>query len=128
MKEIIMIIIILFIIFSGAFLTQKYLNNTSDELVGKLEDLKMDVKNKVIEEIFLKEKSDKIYEKWKEIDSKWSIIVLHEEIDLIDTALIRMKSKIETGKIEESIEDIETSIFLLNHIKEKEKTSLKNIF
>ena len=40
MKEIIIIISILIIIFTGSIVTQKYLNRTSDLLVDDLEDIK----------------------------------------------------------------------------------------
>ncbi len=128
MRETIIIIIILLIIFGGAYYIQNFLNNSSDNLVSKLEDLKTGIEDRSITEEDMKSKSDEIYGEWEDINKKWSIIVLHDEIDLIETSLIRMKSKIKTGSIDESMEDLDTSIFLLKHIKEKEKTSLKNIF
>lgn len=128
MRETIIIIIILLIIFGGAYYIQNFLNNSSDNLVSKLEDLKTGIEGRNITEEDMKSKSDEIYGEWEDINKKWSIIVLHDEIDLIETSLIRMKSKIKTGSIDESMEDLDTSIFLLKHIKEKEKTSLKNIF
>ena len=42
MKEIIIIISILIIIFTGSIVTQKYLGRTSDLLVDDLEDIKND--------------------------------------------------------------------------------------
>lgn len=128
MKEFMIIIIILIIIFGGALYTQNYLNNTSDTLVSKLENLKIDLKGENKNQEILAKQSDEIYEEWENINEKWSVVVLHDEIDLIETSLIRMKSKIKTGNLEDSMEDLDTSIFLLKHIKEKEKTSLKNIF
>ena len=41
---------------------------------------------------------------------------------------IPMKAQIEEGELERSIEEIDASIFLVNHISEKEKFCLKNIF
>lgn len=128
MKQVIIIIIILIIIFGGAWYTQNFLNETSDTLVSRLENLKIDLETESVDENRLKEETDEIYGEWEDINEKWSVIVLHDEIDLIETSLIRMKSKIKIGEIDESMEDIDTSIFLLKHIKEKEKTSLKNIF
>ena len=128
MRETIIILSILIIIFVGACITQKFLNNTADLLVSKLEDLKSGIEEDKIDEKEMIEKTDEIYSEWEEINERWSVIVLHDEIDLIETSLIRMKSKIKTGYINESMEDLDTSIFLLKHIKEKEKTSLKNIF
>lgn len=128
MREITIIIIILIIIFGAAIYTQKYLNDTVNVLVGKLEDLKTTIEENKISEEELEQKSDDIYGEWEKINEKWSVIVLHDEIDLIETSLIRMKSKIKTGDIEGCMEDLDTSIFLVKHIREKEKTSLKNIF
>ena len=128
MREVTIIIIILIIIFGGAVYTQKYLNDTVDVLVGKLEDLKTAIEENKTGEKEVEQKSDDIYGEWEKINEKWSVIVLHDEIDLIETSLIRMKSKIKTGDTEGSMEDLDTSIFLVKHIKEKEKTSFKNIF
>ncbi len=128
MRETIIILSILIIIFVGACITQKFLNNTADLLVSKLEDLKSGIEEDKIDEKEMIEKTDEIYSEWEEINERWSVIVLHDEIDLIETSLIRMKSKIKTGEVQESMEDLDTSIFLIKHIKEKEKTNLKNIF
>ena len=128
MRETIIILSILIIIFVGACITQKFLNNTADLLVSKLEDLKSGIEEDKINEKEMVEKTDEIYSEWEEINERWSVIVLHDEIDLIETSLIRMKSKINTGEVQESMEDLDTSIFLIKHIKEKEKTNLKNIF
>ena len=128
MKETTIIIVILIIIICGAIYTQKFLNSTADKLVGKLEELKNGIEENSMAEEKIKSISDEIYGEWEDINEKWSVIVLHDEIDLIETSLIRMKSKIKTGNFEESMEDLDTSIFLVKHIKEKEKTSLKNIF
>lgn len=128
MKQIIIMIIILIIIFGGAKYTQDFLNNSSDKLVEKLEMLKEKIESEKIKQEEKTKIAKEIYEEWENTNEKWSVIVLHDEIDLIETALIRMKSKIETGDAYDSMEDLNTSIFLLKHIKEKEKTSLKNIF
>jgi len=128
MREIIIIIVILIIIFGGALYTQNYLDNTSNNLVSKLENLKKDIENENKEQQELEKQTDEIYGEWENINEKWSVIVLHDEIDLIETSLIKMKSKIKAGNLDESMEDLDSSIFLLKHIKEKERTSLKNIF
>ena len=127
MKQIIIMIVILLIIFTGAWYIQKFLDDTSYELVNELEDLKTGLEEDINEEK-LKEKSNEVYGQWKDMSERWSVIVLHDELDLIETSIIKVKSKIEVGNLDESKEDVDTSIFLLKHIAEKEKTSLKNIF
>ena len=128
MKEIIIIISILIIIFAGSIIIQMYLNKTSALLIDKLENIKSDIENEKFDKEKVSKKAEEMYSEWEKINEKWSVIILHDEIDLIETALIKMKAEIKSGEIEDSMAEIDTSIFLLNHIKEKEKTSLKNIF
>ena len=105
-----------------------YLNKTSALLIDKLENIKSDIENEKFDKEKVSKKAEEMYSEWEKINEKWSVIILHDEIDLIETALIKMKAEIKSGEIEDSMAEIDTSIFLLNHIKEKEKTSLKNIF
>mgnify|MGYP004494918687 CR=1 FL=1 len=129
MKEIIIIIISVALVWTGAYVSQNYLTKTSDELVNNIEDLKIEIqkakKEEDSESIAL---ADDIYNKWKEIEEKWSIIITHDELDLIEISLIGMKTCIEEKQYAKSIEELEKSIYLLEHIKDKEKFDLKNIF
>lgn len=130
MKEFIIIIIILIIIIGGAIYIQKYLDRTSGELISDLNDLKkMMLETKQTDDREnIKKKVNEIYNKWNEVEKGWSIIVLHSELDLIETSFIKMKSGIEEGEINRGLEELETSIFLIDHISQKEKFCLKNIF
>ena len=92
MKEMIIIISILIIIFTCSIVTQRYLNRTSDLLVDDLKEIKQNIENKDLDEKELAKKAEEMYEKWEKINAKWSIIVLHDEIDLIETSLIKMKA------------------------------------
>ena len=130
MKEFIIIIIILIIIIGGAIYIQKYLDRTSGELISDLNDLKkMMLETKQTDDREnIKKKVNEIYNKWDEVEKGWSIIVLHSELDLIETSFIKMKSGIAEGEINRGLEELETSIFLIDHISKKEKFCLKNIF
>lgn len=129
MKEILIIVISLLLVIVGANISQAYLNKTSDELTGNLEELRDEIKKAQNSEgNNSKEKAEDICNKWQEIHEKWSIIIAHSELDLIEVSLIEMKTCIEEKEYEKSIEKLEKSVFLLNNIKEKEKLDLKNIF
>ena len=58
MKQAIIMVIILIIIFGLALYTQSFLNNTSDDLVSKLENLKKEIENGNKQEDLLEEKTD----------------------------------------------------------------------
>jgi len=126
MKQIILIISILIIIIGGAIYASTYITKTSNELTGKLEELKQQINSD--DEDKAKQKANEIYDNWEKVSKGWSIIVLHNELDLIETSLVSMKANIETGEKNKAIEDLDKSVDLLNHIVEKETLSLKNIF
>lgn len=127
MKELTIIFIILIIIVGGALYIDKYLEKTSNELASMLKNLRQSANSdKSIEDI--KKESEILYERWKEVEEGWALTVMHSELDLIETSLTKMKSQIEEGELSKCIEEIDTSIFLVKHISEKEKFCLKNIF
>lgn len=135
MREVIIILIILISIISISNLTQKHLKDTGLELTSKLLELKTEL-NKLIlkkeEETIsstkAKEISQQIYEKWEQLNKTWSIIVMHMELDQIELSILGVKASVEIGDLEEGREELEKSIFLIEHIKEKESFKLKNIF
>ena len=128
MRDVFFMLLIVFIIITSSIYINIYLDDTTDILVNDLQKLKNNINEENLSKKDLLKESEDICIKWRDINKTWSNIELHNEIDSIETSLIRVKTKIETGNIEESIEDIEISIFLLNHVKEKEKINLKNIF
>ncbi|MBO5413201.1 MAG: DUF4363 family protein, partial [Clostridia bacterium] len=115
MKEFIIIFIILIIIIGGAIYTNNYLNNSSQKLVGMLEDLKQKVEEDSTNIEDLKTEVEKVYNEWESTEKKWAIIVLHSELDLIETSFVKMKAQIDEGELSRSMEELETSIFLVNH-------------
>lgn len=130
MKDIIIIILIVILIFGGDYLIQSYLARTTDEILQELRKLKEETisAEKENENMNLKKTMEKVEEKWEKNSNIWSIIVVHQEIDNIEQALVKIKSNIENGELEDAIPEIETAIFLAEHIKEREELKFKNIF
>lgn len=130
MRDIIIIIsIILIIIFADLYM-QNYLTKTTEELSAELINLREKAintkeNNKRDEIIVL---ANKVEQKWQEISNGWSIIIVHQEIDNLEQAFTRAKSSIENGDLDEAIPEIEEAIFFTNHVRDREKLSIKNIF
>ena len=124
------IITIIGVILGGDILVKKHLSNTTSEFVSKLEELKeKTVEGKESDD--RKEAKDtikKVENKWKEISKIWSTVIVHQEVDNIEQAIIRAKSYINDGKLEDAIPEIETAIFFAEHINQREQFKLKNIF
>ncbi len=126
MKEILVVFLVLIIIITGGIWSQIYLNNTSSELVNNLDSIKKLLEKEDYTSLAIE--NNKLYSKWKDKERKWSIIVLHEELDLIEQSLIETKVSIEEHNKDDAMVAIEKSIFLIKHIPEKESIRIKNIF
>lgn len=130
MKQISIIIVVLILIFVGSYISQGYIKTTSNQLVSKINELQEELQKSIETNDNKKsvELAGDIMNEWDEIEKKWSIVVLHNELDNIELALIGMKSHIETEQYADGMEELEKSKFLLEHLTQREKFSLKNIF
>lgn len=130
MRDAIIIISIILIIIVGDSMMQNYLSKTTEELLADLNELKdkaIKVKgNNERDEIITL--ANNVDEKWQEISNTWSIIIVHQEIDNLEQAFTRAKSSIENGDLDEVIPEIEEAIFFTNHVRDRERLTLKNIF
>ena len=128
MKEILIIVISILLVIVGSNVSQGYLKQTSNELIQDIEMLKEEIKKaQNLEENTSKELAESIYSKWENIEKGWSIIVIHNELDLIELALVSMKTYIEENEYAEAIKELEKSNYLIEHIYANEKLELKNI-
>ena len=87
-----------------------------------------DIKKKELNTEQALQLAEEINELWEEAEKRWSIIIFHQELDSIKISIIAVKSSLESGDIEYSYQQIENSIFLVGHIREKWTLKLKNIF
>lgn len=126
-RDIFIITIIIISVIIGTIYTQNLLGENTDVLLKELGKLETNINENMQKEEINKNAND-IYQKWREVSEKWSIIVDHQEIDLIEKALLAVKSTIETEEYNRSIQKIQESIYLIGHIKEKEELNIKNIF
>ena len=131
MKEIIIMVMISTIIIASGIGIQNYLIYSSNMLCEKLENLKTEIgmakqEQKTTENI--NRLANEIEEEWKEINKIWSTVILHEELDMIEMSLLEVKSSIQVQDLESSLEEIDKTIFLVGHIKEKEALKWRNIF
>jgi len=129
-RDISIIVIILIIVIASDLVIGTYLDKTSKNMVGELGILKEktltvgeDGNRKEIES-----EVKRIEDELEKIINKWSTVVMHQEIDNIEQALVKAKSSIEHGKIEDAIPEIDTAIFFVEHVNKREKINFKNIF
>ena len=127
-KEVIICIIIVTVLFIGNTITEGYTSSSVEELSKQLTELK--------EELIKKEKSNEfIYEKMEQIENEWQIrhqklayYIEHDELEKVETDLTLIKSYIEVEESNDCINKIDECIFIMEHIEERDKFNLENIF
>lgn len=126
-KELIIIVIIITLVITGDVITQKYTEDCVKEINDELA---------VLRENILKDSSDenikiamnKIEESWEGRKQKLVLYLEHDELEKVSVQLADIRGKIDVTEIKEGISEIDKCVFLLNHVKEKEKFNIKNIF
>ncbi len=125
-KEVVICIIIVVTIISLDIFTQKYTQSTTSEITQIFSDLKGEI---------LKEDKEQINSKVKKLDEKWgqkhdrlAYYIEHDELEKVDTAIVSLKSFIETDDYSSAIAELDNGKFILEHIQKKYAFNLENIF
>lgn len=127
-KELIICIFIIALIIIGNVITQNYTNECVSQINKKLDTLK---------EISLAKDTDSenINKEIKEIEDDWncfqetlSYYIEHDELEKVETQIFNIKGFYEIKKYDEIVPELEKCVYILEHIKEKTKLNVKNIF
>lgn len=127
-REAVITILILLAILIGEWLTQSYSKKTLSGVQGSLKELKEQILSSEMEVTELIDKTNQIYEKWEEDNQLLSYYLEHNELEKVNTQIVLVKGFLESDTPGDAIPEIEEGIYILEHIKEKEKLSIKNVF
>lgn len=126
LKETVICIIIVVAIVSLDIFTQGYTQRTTSEITKIFADLKGKI---------LKEDKTQIENKVKSLDEKWgkkhdilAYYIEHDELEKVDTAIVSMKSYIETEDYSSAVAELDEGKFVIEHIQKKYAFNLENIF
>lgn len=119
---IILVLIIVFVIVIEnitQIVTEKSLSAVSGKIVEVEENLyNENGKNKIKE----------LSQTWKNKESNLAFYMEHNELEQISSKMTNAKINIENDNIDEAIEYLDEIKFRIEHIKNKQKLELKNIF
>ena len=125
-KELVICIVILAIIFGLEVFTQNFTKQTVTQMTEKLTSLKDAISKK--EDDKIKKEIEELTNHWEDKHNKLAYYIEHDELEKVDTAIVKMKSYIETGNFSEAISELEDGKFVLEHIQDKNSFNLQNIF
>lgn len=121
-KETIGIILIIVFVISIEIITEKITNNSLRVISQEITNIEENGEEKIEENV------NKLSEAWKNEESKLSCYMEHDELEEISKLINSLEfssKKNDTEKIEENINEIK---FKMEHIKNKQKVKIKNIF
>lgn len=131
-KELIIVIIIVIAIIIIDTITQNYTRDSFEKINNELEKIK-EIINKIDDQEKnsqqeLQEKIKTMEEDWKIINRKTAFYIEHEELEKVNASMIKFKSYIQLEEYTEAIPELENCKYILDHIREKEKTQIINLF
>lgn len=129
-KELIISIIIVVVIFVGNSVTENYTGESVDETKQSLSSLREEImkKDDDVDLETAKTKIDDIYEKWNLRHEKLAYYIEHDELEKVKTELTGLRGYIEKEEYSEAVPELDKSVYILEHIKDKTALNLKNIF
>lgn len=135
LKESIICIAILTSIFIGNYCTQNYTKTSVTELSNMLDNLEEVVEENINHETekeeqenIVKNKSQELYNNWKQRYAKLAYFIEHDELEKVESEIVSLKGNINVKEYGEVESQIEKTKFILKHIEEKYKFNLQNIF
>lgn len=129
-KELIICIIIVFLIIIGNIITQNYTKECVAQMNEKLDILKEASLNAELEteNSEVSKQVREIENKWNEYQEKLAYYIEHDELEKVESQIYTMKGFNEIEKYDEIIPELEKCVFILEHIQDKTKINIKNIF
>jgi len=122
---VIIIVVVALIGLGGAYF-QSYLEKAAAELSLELEKGKDKVAEGNWEES--REAFIAFNKKWERVRKNWAMFTNHFEIDNIEMKLVRSQEFIEAKDAVNAAVELSEAIMLLEHIPERERLTLQNIF
>lgn len=130
-KEFIICVIILILIFVGNGITQGYSRDSIEDINGKLTELEQIIDKENQEEIDQEEvnkREEEIDKQWDEMFSELAYYIEHEELEKVAKNLENMKTYLKLKEYDNAIKEIREGIYILQHIEDKYSFNLQNIF
>lgn len=125
-KEIIIIITVISLIVGLDIITNNYTKETVEIISSELNILREEILNKNKKEA--EKQMDIVKEKWEERYKKLAFYIEHDELEKVKTQLTMLSADLSIEEYKQSIPELDTTIFILQHIQEKEEFHFRSIF
>ncbi len=125
-KEILVVAIVVIGIIILNIITSKKTNSVMDEVTAHLALVREGIE--VLSEEQMQENMEKIKETWDKEKNTLSLYVEHDELEKVEMYMTNVNTNIEIKEYNRAIEALDTCTFIIEHIKDKYKLEITNIF
>ncbi len=125
-KEIIIIVGVIALIVGLDIITNNYTKNSVEMLSKELSELREYILNEDVKTA--QNKISYIKNIWKEKYNVLAYYIEHDELEKVETELTQLSAYLDMKEYNECISQLDTTIFILEHIEEKEKADVRSIF
>lgn len=125
-KEFTIIIVVIALIVGLDIITNNYTKKSVEIISGDLNILKQYILEEDKQQSQMK--MQEVSEKWRERYRILAFYIEHDELEKVETELTGLEADLSVEEYKHCISELETTIFILKHIQEKEKFSFKSIF
>ena len=126
LKEYLICIVIIISILGLEFYTQNFTSKAVSEMTGRFNQIEEYITKNEIEQA--KSEIEKVSDKWEKEQKKLAYYIEHDELEKVHTAIVKLKSYVETENFSEAIAELSEGKFIIEHIQEKNSFNLQNIF
>ena len=128
LTEMAVCIVILISIFTFDFKTQEYTEKTIEDTTSKLETLREELTKEDKDNEKLLKDMEKIYNEWLGYHEKLAYFIEHDELEKAETDMVALKGSVNVKEYEMAVSELDKSVYVLQHIEDKYKFELVNIF
>lgn len=127
-KELIICILIILIIIIANVATQNYTKQCVASMNENLKVLKEATLLDDVDKDDVLKKLQNIEDTWNGFQEKLAYYIEHDELEKVETQIYAMKGFSKIEKYDEVVPELEKCMFILEHIQDKTKLNVKNIF
>ena len=125
-KEILIIVVVIILVVGLDIITNKYTKETLRILSSDLNGLRKAILDE--DKIKSKEQMKEIKQNWEERYKILAFYIEHDELEKVETQMVMLEADIEVEEFKHCVSELETIIFILEHIQEKEKMHFRSVF
>jgi len=125
MRDLIVSVVIIMLVFISGYYSEKYLIDTGKELVNRLKVIEAEIKEDKMESF---EELKDIKKRWDEVEVFWNMVTNHLYTDNIELAFIRLLISYDEDEKAECLVNIAEVVAIIEDTPRSEKIDWVNIF